>query len=55
MQEKCSNKIQVKNNKCINVIGYEDVLVFPIDVLDQTFEESINMLLLIDDDSQWKN
>ena len=35
--------------------GYEDGLVFPIYVLDQTFVDCINLLLLIDDDSQCRN
>ena len=51
VQEKGFNNIEMKNNKCINVIGYEDVLVFRIYVSDQTFGETIDLLLLIDDDS----
>ena len=35
MQEKDFSKIEVKNNICINVFGYEDKLVFPIYVSDQ--------------------
>ena len=50
MQEKGFNKIEVKNNICINVFGYENGLVFPIYVSDQKFEDSIDLLLLIDDD-----
>ena len=30
VQEKDFSKIEVKNNICINVFGYEDELVFPI-------------------------
>ena len=30
VQEKDFSKIEVKNNICINVFGYEDKLVFPI-------------------------
>ena len=44
------NKIEVKNNICINVFGYENGLVSPIYVSDQKFEKSIDLLLLIDDD-----
>ena len=51
VQKKGFNNIEMKNNKCINVIGYEDVLVFRIYVSDQTFGETIDLLLLIDDDS----
>ena len=50
MQEKDFCKIEVKNNICINVFGYEDELVFPIYVSDQKFEDSMDLLLLIDDD-----
>ena len=34
----------------INVFGYENGLVFPIYVSDQKFEDSMDLLLLIDDD-----
>ena len=44
------NKIEVKNNAGINVFGYENKLVFPIYISDQIFEDSMNFLLLIDDD-----
>ena len=30
VQEKDFRKIEVKNNTCINVFGYENKLVFPI-------------------------
>ena len=50
VQEKDFNKIEVKNNICINVFGYENELVFPIYVSDQKFEDSMDLLLLIDDD-----
>ena len=50
MIEKDFNKIKVKNNICINVFGYENELVFPIYVSDQKFEDSMDLLLLIDDD-----
>ena len=35
VQEKDFSKIEVKNNICINVFGYEDKLVFPIYVSNQ--------------------
>ena len=50
MEEKDFSKIKVKNNICINVFGYENGLVFPIYVSDQKFEDSMDLLLLIDDD-----
>ena len=39
LQEKDFSKIEVKNNTCINVFGYEDELVFPIYDSDQNFED----------------
>ena len=42
MQEKDFSKIEVKNNICINVFGYENELVFPIYVSDQKFEDSMD-------------
>ena len=50
MQEKDFNKIEVKNNICVNVFGYENGLVFPIYLSDQKFEGSIDFVLLADDD-----
>ena len=50
MQEKDFNKIEVKNDICFNVFGYQNGLVFPIYVSDQNFEDSMDLLLLIDND-----
>ena len=50
VQEKDFSNTEVKNNICINVFGYEDKLVFPIYISDQKFEDSMDLLLLIDDD-----
>ena len=50
LQGKDFNKIEVENNICIIVFGYEDKLVFPIYVSDQKFEHSIDLLFLNDDD-----
>ena len=44
------NKIEIKNNICINVFGYDNRLVFPIYISDQKFEDSMDLLLLIDDE-----
>ena len=55
VQEKGFNKIEVKNNKCIKVFSYENGLVFPIYLVDQAFGDSMNLSLLIDDDSQSRN
>ena len=53
VQEKDFNKIEVKNEICINVFGYENGLVFSIHVSDQKFEDSMDWLLLIDDDKSY--
>ena len=50
VQEKDYNKIEAKNNICINVFGYRNGSVFPIYVSGQKFEDSVDLLLLIDDD-----
>ena len=53
VQEKGFSKIEVKNNICINVFGYEDNLVFPIYISDQKFEDPLDLLLLIDDNKSY--
>ena len=50
MQEKDVGKIDLKKYICINLFGYEDELDFPIYVSDQKFEDSMDLLFLIDDD-----
>ena len=40
----------MKNNICINVFGYENGLVFPIYFSDPKFENSMDLLLLVDGD-----
>ena len=50
MQEKDLDKIEVKNDICIDKFGHENKLAFPIYVSDQKFEDSLDLLLLIDDD-----
>ena len=40
IQEKDFNKIEIKNNICINVFGYENKIVFPIYISDKKFEDS---------------
>ena len=42
--------MEVKNNICINLFGYENELIFPIYISDKKFEDSMDLLLLIDDD-----
>ena len=45
VQEKDFSKIEVKNNICINVFGYEDRMVSLIYISDQKFEDSMDLLL----------
>ena len=49
VQEKDFSKIEVQNNICVNVFHYENDLVFPVYISDQTFKSSIDLLLLIND------
>ena len=53
VQEKDFNNIEVKNNICINVFGYENELVFPIYVSDKKCEDSMDLLLSNDDDKSY--
>ena len=46
VQEKDFNKIEVKNNICINVFGHENRIY----VSNQKFKDSMDLLLLIDND-----
>ena len=50
VQKKDFNKIEVKNNICVNMFVYQNELVFPIYVSDQEFEDSMDLLLLANDD-----
>ena len=50
MQEKDFNNIKVKDNICINLFAYENGLFFTIYVSDKKFEDSMDLLLLINDD-----
>ena len=43
-------KIEIRNNIYINVFDYENRLVFLIYVSNQKFEDSMDLLLLTDDD-----
>ena len=49
VQGKDFKKVEVQNSICVNVFGYENKLVFPVYISDQTFKGSIDLLLLIDD------
>ena len=50
LKEKDFDKIETKNNICINVFGYENGLAFPIYVSGQKYEDSMDLLLLTDGD-----
>ena len=48
LQEKDFSKIETKNNICINIYCFENKLVFSIYISDGEFENSIDLLLVID-------
>ena len=50
VQENDFSKIETKNNICINVFCYENRLNFPIYVSCQKFENSMDLLLIINGD-----
>ena len=50
VQEKDFKKVKVQSNICVNVFSYENKLLFPVYISDQTFKSSIDLLLLINDD-----
>ena len=45
-KKKDFNKIEMMNNVCINVFAYENKLIFPIYVSDQSLKDSMDLLLL---------
>ena len=47
VQEKDFNKIEMKNSRCINVLGYENGSVFPIYVSDKKLELFLSTDLLL--------
>ena len=49
VREKDFSKIETNNNICINKFCYEKRLTFPIYVSDQKFENSMDLLLVIDE------
>ena len=48
MQGKDFNKVEKKNNICINVFCYKNKLTFPVYISDQKSENSMDFILLID-------
>ena len=53
IQENDFNKIEINNNICINVFVGENELIFPIHISNQKFEDSMDLLLLIDNDKSY--
>ena len=51
MREKDFSKIETKNNIRIDVFCCENKLNFPVYVSDQKFENSIDLLLVIDENN----
>ena len=49
VSEKNFSKLQTKNIICINVFCYENKLTFPIYISDQKFENSMDLLFIIDE------
>ena len=43
------NKIEKKNNICINVFCYENKLTHPVHISNQTFESCMNLLMISDE------
>ena len=39
-------KIEKKNNICINVFCYENNLVYPVHILNQNFEDCMDLLMI---------
>ena len=53
VEEKDFKKIEVQNNIYINAFSYENEMVFPIYISDKNFEDSVDLLLLINNKSQY--
>ena len=50
VREKDFRKIEIRNNICITVFGYENGVAFPIYVSEEKFENFIDLLLVFNDD-----
>ena len=50
VREKDFSNIETKNNICINLYCYENKLTFPIYILNQKFENSMELLLVTNED-----
>lgn len=49
VSKKSCGKIEVKNNICVNVFGYESGLVYPIRISSKRFKDHLDLLLIKDD------
>ena len=49
VKEKDFKKIKVQKNISVNMFGYENKLVFPIYISSKDFDDSIDLLLLLED------
>ena len=49
MEKDDFSKTEIKNNICINVFYYKIKLTFPIHILDQKFNNSVDWLLILDE------
>ena len=49
VSKKDFNKIEQKNNTCINVLCYENELTYPDYVSDQKFKNCIDLLLIMNE------
>ena len=48
-KRKVLRKIEIKNNICISVFNRENRVIFPIYISDQKFENSMDFLLVINE------
>ena len=49
VSKKDYGKIEIQNNICINVFGYENALIYPVYLSDQKFGDSMDLLLITDE------
>ena len=49
VSKKDYSKIEQKNNICINVFCYENYLVYPAYVSNETFENCMDLLMITDE------
>ena len=52
LSQKHHNKVEKQNSIRINVFGYEDGQLFPINISKETFEDQMNLLLITKDEKK---